>query len=65
MATSHDVYVYGRHIGDNNCLAGGKGSENQIKPFYDVERRRELDGDAVVEECCCAMKGSSSEVERV
>jgi hypothetical protein len=54
-----DATHYGRHIADNNCLAGGKDSETQIKPFYDFERRRELDAGAVVEECCYAMKGSS------
>jgi hypothetical protein len=62
VATSHDTARYGRHIADNNCLARGKDSETQIKPFYDFERRRELDGGAVVEERCYAMKGSSPQL---
>jgi len=31
----------------NNCLARGKDSETQIKPFYEFERRNELDGGSV------------------
>jgi hypothetical protein len=62
VATSHEVYVYGRHIADDNWLARGIDSKTQIKPFCDFERRKELDGGAVVEECCYAMKGSSPQL---
>ena len=62
VATSHEVYVYGRHIADNNWLARGKESKIQIIPFYDFERRKELNGGAVVEEYCYAMKGSSPQL---
>lgn len=41
---------------DNKCLAWGKYSATQVKPSYEFERRKELDGGAVVEECCYAME---------
>jgi len=36
---------------------GGKDSETQTKPFYEFERRKEVDGVAVVEKCHYAMRG--------
>jgi hypothetical protein len=51
VATSHDTNTHGRHRADNNCLARGNGSETQIRPFYEFERRNELDGGAVAERC--------------
>jgi hypothetical protein len=50
VATLHDAARYGRHRADNNRLAWGRNSETQIKLFYNFERRKELDGGAVVEE---------------
>ena len=47
MATSHDTARHGRHRADNNCSASWRNSEIQIKPFYEFERRKELDGGAV------------------
>jgi hypothetical protein len=47
VATLHNTARHGRHRADSNCLAWGKDSETQIKPFYAFERRRELDGGAV------------------
>ena len=47
MAGSNDTACYGRHRSDNNCSVGGRGSETQIKLFYEFERRKELDGGAV------------------
>lgn len=44
LTTSHDTARHGRHRADNNYLARGKDSETQIKPFYEFERRKELDG---------------------
>ena len=64
VATLDDAAHHGRHIADNNCLARGKDSETQIKPFYDFERRKELDGGAVVEECCYAMRKRISAIRR-
>lgn len=49
-------HTNGRHTADNNCLARGKDSETRVKPFYNFERRKELDGGTVVEECYFAMK---------
>jgi len=56
VATLHDAARYGRHRADNNCSVWGRDSETQIKLFYEFERRKELDGGAVVEECYYAMK---------
>ena len=42
--------THGRYRADNNCLAGGNDLETQIRPFYEFERRNELDGG--VTECC-------------
>jgi hypothetical protein len=56
VTTSHDKARHGCHRADNNCLARRNDSETQIKPFYEFERRNELDGGAVVDECCNAMK---------
>jgi len=36
---------------------GGKGSEAKIKPFYEIERRKQLDGGAVAERCHHATRG--------
>src|SRR5262249_19591244 len=47
---------HGRHRADSNCSARGKDLETQVKPFYEFERRKELDGGAVVEECCYDME---------
>ena len=47
MTTSHDTARHGRHRADNNCLARGNGSETQIKPFYEFERRNELNSCSV------------------
>ena len=47
VATLHDAAGQGSHRADNNCLAWGKDSETQIKPFYEFERRNELDGGSV------------------
>jgi len=52
---SHDTNTCGRHRADNNRLAGGNGSETKIRRFYGFERRKELDGGAVIEECSSAM----------
>ena len=62
MAAWHDTARHGRHRADSNCSAWGKDSETQVKPFYEFERRKELDGGAVVEEYCYAMKGSSPQL---
>ena len=64
VASSDDAAHHGRHIADNNCLAQGKGSKTQIKPFYDFERRRELDGGAVEKECCYAINKGSPQIRR-
>jgi len=37
---------------------GGKDSETQAKSISEFERRKELDGGAVAERCCYAMKKS-------
>ena len=37
-------------------------SETQIKPFYYSERRRQIDGGAVVDECRYALNGSSPQL---
>jgi hypothetical protein len=47
VTTSHDTARHGCHRADNNCLARGNDSEIQIKPFYEFERRNELDGGSV------------------
>ena len=49
MTTSHDTARHGRHRADNNCLAWGNeyDSETQIKPFYEFERRNDLNGGPV------------------
>jgi hypothetical protein len=47
MATSYDTHIHDYHRADNNCLAWGNDSETQIKPFYEFEKRKELDGGAV------------------
>jgi hypothetical protein len=52
MATSHDTEGYCRHRADNKCLVQGKDSETQVKPFYDFERRKELDDRVIIEEYC-------------
>ena len=47
VSTSHDIAGHCCHRADNNCLARGNGSETQIKPLYEFERRNELDGGSV------------------
>jgi len=47
VATSHDTARHGCHRAYNNCSAGGNDSETQIKPFYEFERRNELNGGSV------------------
>jgi len=47
VVTSHDTARNRRHRADNNCLARGIDSKTQIKPFYEFERRNELDGGSV------------------
>jgi hypothetical protein len=64
MATLHDAARHGRHGADNNCTAWGRDSEIQVKLFYAFERRKELDGGAIVEECCYNMNGGSLQIKR-
>ena len=64
MATSHDTARYGRHRADNNCLARGKDSATQIKPFYEYERRNELDGGSVGRGVLLQHKGRLSAIRR-
>jgi hypothetical protein len=45
------------------ALARGNDSEHEIKPFYEFERRKKLDGSAVVKECCSAMKKRLSAIK--
>jgi hypothetical protein len=47
IATWYNTPRHSRHRADNSYLAGGNGSETQIKPFYEFERRKELDGGAI------------------
>jgi hypothetical protein len=60
VATFHDAARHGRHRADNHFLAQGNDSETWIKPFYEFERRRGLDGGAVVEDSCFATKKTLS-----
>ena len=64
MATPHDTARHGRHRADNNCLARGKDSENQIKPFYEFERRNELDGGSVGRGVLLQHEGRISAIRR-
>lgn len=64
MARSHVAAHHGRHRADNNCLARGNGSETQVRPFNEFERRKELDGGAVAERCHYAMRGAVSAIRR-
>ena len=59
VATSHDTARHDRHRADNNCLASWRDSETQIKPFYEFERRKKLDGGAVGRVVLLYMKGVS------
>ena len=43
---------------------GGKDWKTQTKPFYEFKRRKELDGGAVAERCCYAMRGGVSAIRR-
>ena len=63
VSTSHHKARSDRHKVNDNCLARGKGSETQIKSLYEFERRNELDGGAVVEECRFAMKKRLSAIK--
>ena len=47
VATSHDKARHRRQRADNSCLAWGKDSKTQIRPFYEFERRNELDSGSV------------------
>jgi len=60
VATLPDAAAHYHHRANNNCLARGIGSETQIKPFYEFERRKELDSGTVVKECCFEMKKTLS-----
>ena len=62
VATLYDAARHGHHIADNNCSAWGRDSETQIKPFYEFERRKELDSGAVVKECCYAINEDSPQI---
>ena len=42
VATSHDTALPGHHKADNDFSASWRGSETQIKLFYEFERRKEL-----------------------
>lgn len=63
--TSHDTAGHCRHRAANKCLAGGKDSETQLEPFYEFERRKELDGGAMAEECYYAMEKRLSAIQGV
>jgi hypothetical protein len=64
VATLNDAAHHDRHIAGNNCEARGNDSETRIKLFYDFERPKELDGGAVVEECCFAITKGSLQIRR-
>jgi len=63
VATLYEVARYGNQRTNNNCLARGNDLETEIKPFYDFEARRELNGGDVVE-CCYAMRKKLSAIRR-
>ena len=62
MATFDDAARHSRHIAGNNCLARGNDSETQIKSFYWFEKRKELDGGAVMEECYYDLEEDSLQI---
>lgn len=62
VAMLYDAARHGRHIADNNRSAWGRDSEEQIKPFYEFERRKELDGGAVAKECCYTINEGSPQI---
>jgi len=43
---------------------GGKDSETQIKPFYEFERRKDLDGGAVVRRVLLRHERGSPQIRR-
>jgi hypothetical protein len=47
VATSHNTALPGCHRTDNYFSAAWQDLEIQIQPFYKIEKRKELDGDAV------------------
>jgi hypothetical protein len=47
VATSHNTALPGHHRADNNFSVSWRDLEIQIQPFYEFERRKELDGGAV------------------
>jgi len=55
-ATVQDAARHGSHRADIDYPAWGRDLETQIKLFYEIERRKQLDDGAVVEECCYAME---------
>jgi len=44
---SHNTAGHGSHRASNYYPVGGNGSETQIKPFFEYESRKELDGGAL------------------
>jgi len=64
VATSHVKAHHGRHRADTDCLAWGKDSETQIKPFNEIEKRKELDGDAVGREVLSQLERRLSAIRR-
>jgi hypothetical protein len=47
VAISYDTSLPGHHRADNNFSASWRDLEIQIQPFYEFERRKELDGGAM------------------
>jgi hypothetical protein len=64
VATPHDTARHGGYRADNNCLARGKDSETQIKPFYKFERRNELDGGSIGRGVLLQHEGRLSAIRR-
>ena len=64
MATPHDTARHGGYRADNNYLTRGKDSETQIKPFYEFERRNELDSGSVGQGVLLQHEGRLSAIRR-
>ena len=64
MATSHETRAAAATGPVTTAQHGGKGSEAKIKPFYEIERRKQLDGGAMAERCHCSMRRGASAIRR-
>lgn len=59
VATPHETRAAAATVPVTTAQRRGKDWKTQTKPFYEFKRRKELDGGAVAERCCYAMRGGS------